>query len=152
MRRVNYTKYIEEDFGIDANDLLSALGGFFLNSGFYEFDSHSLEQLKQAIRRALEEGEALQGEARERFQEQWNNLSPEQREQFLERMARKMEQEGYVTRQETKQGPRVEVTDKAIDFLGFKTLKDLMGALGRSSFGAHETRELATGVESSGAS
>jgi Ca-activated chloride channel family protein len=152
MRRVNYTKYVEEDFGIDANDLLSALGGFFLNSGFYEFDSHSLEQLKQAIRRALEEGEALQGEARERFQEQWNNLSPEQREQFLERMARKMEQEGYVTRQETKQGPRVEVTDKAIDFLGFKTLKDLMGALGRSSFGAHETRELATGVESSGAS
>jgi Ca-activated chloride channel family protein len=152
MRRVNYTKYVEEDFGLDANDLLSALAGFFLNSGFYEFDSHSLEQLKEAIRRALEEGEVLRDEAREQFREQWEKLSPEQREQFLERMARKMEQEGYVSRHETSQGPRVEVTDKAVDFLGFKTLKDLMGALGRSSFGAHETRELATGVEACGAS
>ncbi len=152
MRRVNYSKYVEEDFGLDANDLLSALAGFFLNSGFYEFDAHSLDQLKEAIRRALEEGDVLDGEARERFREQWDNLPPEQREQFLDRMARKMEQEGYITREDTPQGPRVEVTDKAVDFLGFKTLKDLMGALGRSSFGAHETRDLATGVEASGAS
>src|SRR5436305_1781307 len=45
---------------------------------------------------------------------------------------------------------RVEVTDKSIDFLGFKTLKDLLGSLGKSSFGAHDTRDLATGVETSG--
>ena len=38
-----------------------------------------------------------------------------------------------------------------IDFLGFKTLKDLLGSLGKSSFGAHDTRDLATGVETSGA-
>lgn len=152
MRRINYTRYVEEDFGLDANDLLSALGEFFLNSGFYEFDSHSLQQLKEAIRRALEEGDVLQQEARDRFREAWDNMSPEQREQFLERMARKLEQEGYVTRREDSKGLRVEVTDKAIDFLGFKTLKDLMGAIGRSSFGAHETRELATGVETTGSS
>jgi Ca-activated chloride channel family protein len=47
---------------------------------------------------------------------------------------------------------KVEVTSKSIDFLGFKTLKDLLGSLGRSSFGAHDTRDLATGVEASGAS
>ena len=46
----------------------------------------------------------------------------------------------------------VKVTDKSIDFLGFKTLKDLLGSLGHASFGAHDTRDLATGVESSGAS
>ena len=45
---------------------------------------------------------------------------------------------------------KVEVTDKSIDFLGFKTLKDLLGSLGKSSFGAHDTRDLATGVETSG--
>ena len=45
----------------------------------------------------------------------------------------------------------VKVTDKSVDFLGFKTLKDLLGSLGHSSFGAHDTRDLATGVESSGA-
>jgi Ca-activated chloride channel homolog len=47
---------------------------------------------------------------------------------------------------------RFEVTDKSIDFLGFKTLKDLLGSMGRSSFGAHDTRDLSTGVEISGAS
>ena len=45
----------------------------------------------------------------------------------------------------------MKVTDKSIDFLGFKTLKDLLGSLGHSSFGAHDTRDMATGVESSGA-
>jgi Ca-activated chloride channel family protein len=47
---------------------------------------------------------------------------------------------------------KFEVTDKALDFLGFKTLKDLLGSLGKSSFGRHDTRELATGVESDGSS
>ena len=47
---------------------------------------------------------------------------------------------------------RFEITDKALDFLGFKTLKDLLASLGKSSFGRHDTRDLATGVESGGAS
>ena len=47
---------------------------------------------------------------------------------------------------------KLEITDKSIDFFGFKTLKDLLGSLGKSSFGAHDTRDMATGVESSGAS
>src|SRR5437763_706227 len=47
---------------------------------------------------------------------------------------------------------RFESTDKTIDFLGFKTLQDLLGSLGRSSFGRHDTRDLATGVESGGVS
>src|SRR5258705_10092321 len=47
---------------------------------------------------------------------------------------------------------RFEITDKAIDFLGFKTLQDLLGSLGRSSFGRHDTRDLSTGVESGGIS
>jgi Ca-activated chloride channel family protein len=46
---------------------------------------------------------------------------------------------------------KVEVTDKSVDFLGFKTLKDLLGSLGKSSFGAHDTRDLSTGVETTGA-
>jgi len=47
---------------------------------------------------------------------------------------------------------RFEITDKAIDFLGFKTLQDLLGSLGRSSFGRHDTRDLSTGIESGGVS
>src|SRR5262249_54531520 len=69
--------------------------------------------------------------------------------------------EGYVQMQDPEQGSQgsgegskatVEITDKSIDFLGYKTLKDLLGSLGKSSFGAHDTRDLATGVEASGAS
>jgi Ca-activated chloride channel homolog len=47
---------------------------------------------------------------------------------------------------------KFEVTDKSLDFLGFKTLKDLLGSLGKSSFGRHDTRDLATGIEASGSS
>src|SRR6202000_2270759 len=47
---------------------------------------------------------------------------------------------------------RFEVTDKSLDFLGFKTLRDLLGSLGKSSYGNHDTRHFATGIESDGAS
>ena len=47
---------------------------------------------------------------------------------------------------------RFEVTDKSLDFLGFKTLRDLLGSLGKSSYGRHDTRHWATGIEASGAS
>src|SRR5207302_11251403 len=42
---------------------------------------------------------------------------------------------------------RFELTDKSIDFLGFRLLRHLLGSLGRSSFGRHETAHFATGVE-----
>ena len=38
-----------------------------------------------------------------------------------------------------------EVTDKALDFLGYRALRDLLGAVGRRSAGRHDTRHLATG-------
>src|SRR5207245_11109101 len=45
---------------------------------------------------------------------------------------------------------KFEVTDKGLDFLGYRTLRDLLGSLGKSSFGRHDTRDLATGIETSG--
>ena len=44
------------------------------------------------------------------------------------------------------------LTEKGIDFLGYKTLKNLLGSIGKSSFGAHDTPYLATGVEAEGVS
>ena len=45
-------------------------------------------------------------------------------------------------------GPvKFEVTDKALDFLGYRALRDLLGSIGRSSAGRHDTRHLSTGVE-----
>ncbi len=171
MRRVSYSKFSEEDLGIEMDDLLRALSDFFLQSGyqnpymqFTEFDEHTLENLKQAIERALESGDLFDPEQAEQIRQRLEQMSAEQRDQLIEKLVEKLEQGGYINAQTeppedpsapgSQGGPesqmQFEVTDKAIDFLGFKTLKDLLGSLGKSSFGAHDTRDLATGVDASG--
>jgi Ca-activated chloride channel homolog len=44
------------------------------------------------------------------------------------------------------------LTGKGMDFLGYRTLRHLLGAMGQSSVGSHETPHLATGVEAEAAS
>src|SRR5947207_5430379 len=48
---------------------------------------------------------------------------------------------------EAAQQVQFNLTEKGIDFLGYRTLKHLLGSIGKSSFGAHETEHLATGIE-----
>jgi Ca-activated chloride channel homolog len=125
----------------------------------------SLDDLKEAIERALQGGDLFSPEHLEEMRERLNQMTAQQREQLIERLIEKLEQSGYVSfdgseTQEAsapgsangKNAPQAhfEITDKAVDFLGFKTLKDLLGSLGKSSFGAHDTRELATGIDASG--
>jgi len=160
MKRIRYSKYVDDDFGIPAEDLIKALSDFLLSSGFEsdlgfsEMNEHTMESLKEAIRRALESGELFDPDRAEQIRQRLENMPPEELDQVLNRLVQKLEEQGYVSvhgdGEKDAQNTTVQVTDKSVDFLGFKTLKDLMGALGRSSFGAHETRELATGVESSG--
>ena len=44
------------------------------------------------------------------------------------------------------------LTQKGMDFLGYRALKGLLGALGKSSAGSHDTPHLSTGVEAEAAS
>jgi Ca-activated chloride channel family protein len=169
MRSIKYSRYTGEDLDIDAEDLLSALSDFFLESGFEnqymrfsQMDQHSLEALKQAILKALESGELFDQERAKQIQDQLAQMSPEQLDKALSKLVQKLEDSGYLTKEKPEQGQggtgnreqniKVDITDKSIDFLGFKTLKDLLGSLGKSSFGAHDTRDLATGVEAAGSS
>ena len=175
MKSIKYSKYSGEDFGIDAQDLMKALSDFFLQSGFQlplfqfmEMDGKTMEELKQAIQQALEAGDLFQDQEIERMMEKLQSLSPEQMEKLIENLVQKLAEEGHITisdptpRDQQAQGGgdgeapdskiKFEVTDKSLDFLGFKTLKDLLGSLGKSSFGRHDTRDLATGIESSGSS
>ena len=171
MKWIHYSKYTGDDFGLSAEDLLKALSDFFLQSGFQnqymgfsEWNQHSLDDLKNAIQRALEQGEMFDPSQAERIQEALQNMSPEQMDQMLDRLVQKLVDEGYISTEQQQANEagqagagnadrklNVEITDKSIDFLGFKTLKDLLGSLGKSSFGAHDTRDLSTGVETSGA-
>ena len=165
MKWINYSRYTGEDLGISAEDLMKALADFFLQSGFEyqymqfnEFDQNALERLKEAIEQALRSGELFDPERAEQMADQLDNMSAEEFEQLVNRMVQKLSEEGYInTEQPGQQGGtkepkdvKFQVTDKSVDFLGFKTLKDLMAGLGRSSFGAHDTREMSTGVETSG--
>jgi Ca-activated chloride channel family protein len=124
----------------------------------------SLDDLRRAIEQALLDGDLLDEEMRERMRQmQIDGTLDELIEQLIERM----EQEDYISVDQPHdpsqrssvgghagdaQQAKFEITDKSLDFLGFKTLRDLMGSLGKSSFGRHDTRDLATGVEASGAS
>lgn len=162
MRWINYTRYTGEDFGISSEGLLGALADFLLESGFSrwrfrftEFDGHTLEDLRQAIERALQEGLPADADW-ERIQQEIAALSEAQLRELADRLARKLIEEGYLAAPEEPEAEpasvRVELTEKSLDFLGYRALKDLLGALGKASFGAHDTREMATGVEASGAS
>ncbi|HUS08374.1 MAG TPA: hypothetical protein VMZ52_18870, partial [Bryobacteraceae bacterium] len=167
MKWIHYSRYTGDDFGISAEDLLKALSEFFLQSGFgseymqfSEWNRQTLEDLKNAIERALQEGRLFETDQAQQMADRLGQMSSEEIDQLLERLVQKLADEGYVTVQpETGPGqggqtPReiqVEITDKSIDFFGFKTLKDLLAGLGKSSFGAHDTRDMATGVEASGA-
>jgi Ca-activated chloride channel family protein len=84
-------------------------------------------------------------------------------EALIQRIIERLTEQGYVTMAgkpqtqalgskggEAQGEARFEVTDKALDFLGYRALRDLLGSLGRSSAGRHDTRELATGIEAGG--
>jgi len=171
--KIKYSKYTGEDLGISAEDLLQALSDFLLESGFNtqympfsEWNEHTLEDLKRALQQALESGKLFDSDSMQEMMERLQNMSAEQLDQLLDNLIQKMVDEGQVTIEEPgdPQNPapgigsgkdgkvKFEVTDKSLDFLGFKTLKDLLGSLGKSSFGRHDTRDLATGIETSGSS
>src|SRR6266581_2296384 len=171
MKWIHYSRYTGEDLGIDAEDLLKALADFLLESGFNtqympfsEWDQHTLEDLKKAIQDALEHGKLFDDDQFQEMMERLGNLTGDQMDQLLEKLVQKMVDEGQITIEEPGERPaagtgpgretkvRFQVTDKSLDFLGFKTLKDLLGSLGKSSFGRHDTRDLATGIEASGSS
>jgi len=170
MRGVRYTKYTGDLASeIDLEDLLQALSDYLLDSGFRDYYSdfhdldHNLDDLREALRRLLESGQFGDEDLRQKLQ----SLSREQMDALIDRLIEQMERNNYIS--STGQGdPRTaevggqsgdvqgnvhfEVTDKSIDFLGFKAMRDLLGSLGKSSYGRHDTRHWATGIEASGAS
>src|SRR5215210_2758246 len=138
----------------------------------------SLDALRQAILQALMEsgqltpdmlkvlrGESTGDEARDREIEA-------ELGQLLDRIVQRLMEEGYLNISQTPQVPQgyqsmfgpggqahsaaqqvqFNLTEKGIDFLGYKTLKNLLGSVGKSSFGSHDTPYLATGVEAEGVS
>ncbi len=161
-----YHKYTGELWDdLDLDELVGDLSDFLLNSGFGdeepgEFDQDALQSLHDAILEALLRRGLLSNEDLERLLSERDTL-----DQFLDQVVERLVREGYLRLSEGQPfrdptegrgagGPggapvKFEMTEKATDFLGFKALRDLLGALGKSSFGRHDTKDLATGVEAS---
>ncbi|MGD0413855.1 MAG: VWA domain-containing protein [Terriglobales bacterium] len=177
MKRIRYSKYVPDPASeMSMEDLLSALSDYFLQSGFndnfwYELPEveQTLDELRRALEQALLDGEMFDEEMRDRLQQ----MQVEgELEELIEKLIERMQQEDYISidrpfedqphdpSKQSSVGGQVgeaqqakfEITDKSLDFLGFKALRDLLGSLGKSSFGRHDTRDMATGIEASGAS
>ena len=177
MKRIRYSKYVPDPAGeMSMEDLLSALSDYLLQSGFndnfwYEMQDgeQTLDNLRRALEQALLDGETFDEQMRDQLREMQMNG---ELEELIEKLIERMQQEDYISidrpweaqphdpAQQSSVGGQVgesqqarfEITDKSLDFLGFKALRDLLGSLGKSSFGRHDTRDMATGIEASGAS
>src|SRR5258706_4311121 len=176
--KYRYTKYTGEELdGLDLEDLVAKLSDLLLASGFnnpYASDTEdrTMQALHDAILEALLNGGMLSDEMLEQLLGDPADADRADARSTLEELIKKiierMGQEGYITtppdleperahRQgRTGRGPdqppvTFEVTDKALDFLGYRALRDLLGSLGKSSVGRHDTREQATGVGTTGA-
>src|SRR5262249_48992514 len=175
MKFTRYSKYQGELWDdISLEQLLDRLASFLLQSGFdggyrdrWDDDAEqTLERLRQAIMRALVEEDLLADEEFDLLTDERGNLKADAMAGLIDRLIQRLIEEGYLTidrpqfagdvNQRNQRGssgkarePRIkfELTDKGLDFLGFKALKELVSSLGKSSIGRHDTRYLSTGVE-----
>ena len=178
MKFIKYSKYTADPFdGLSAEDLMQMLQEFLLQSGFenqysnfYEMDpEQTMGQLHQALLEAMHNQGMIPPDLLKKLLENAANYQNSELKDLIDKLLQRLAEEGYISIEnppppgaEAQRGPghassgpegpvKFELTDKALDFLGYKTLKDLLGSLGKSSFGRHDTRDVSTGVESHGA-
>ena len=177
--KYRYTKFTGDLLDeIDIQDLVSKLSDLLLSSGFgnprdFDAEERTMQALHDAILDALFNGGVLPEETIEKLLGDPADGDQEgmrtKLEELIQQIIEKMGEDGYITlppdldaERERRQGrgqgegpdqqPQTfEVTDKALDFLGYRALRDLLGSLGKSSYGRHDTREQATGVETTAA-
>ena len=178
--KYRYTKFTGDVLDdLDLQDLVAKLSDLLLSSGFgnpygnMDDEERTMQALHDAILDALFNGGVLPEETIERLlgdpadgdQEALRSKLEELIQQIIERMG----EEGYISMPPDLESERerrgragssgqdnqqvtFEVTDKTLDFLGYRALRDLLGSLGKSSFGRHDTRDLSTGIEANGSS
>ena len=162
---------------LNLGDLMEALSESLLDSGYsddYYWNRQrrrpdtSLDALRRALLQALlDQGLLNQQQIREMLADNEGRFKGSLIEEMLNQLIERLIEEGYLnlkqetppqSRQQVGQAvPEVseplprevkfEVTEKGLDFLGYKTLRNLLGSLGKSSFGRHDTAHLSTGVE-----
>ena len=177
--KYKYTKYAPNPLDdLDMDELMSKLSDLLISSGFGnprdtgDDSDQTMQALHDAILEALFNGGVLPEDTLEKmFGDQAEGSEQEMRdqlEQLIQQIIERMKESGYITappdldpeKARRAQGGggdgepgevQFEVTDQALDFLGYRALRDLLGSSGHSSTGRHDTRDLSTGIETSGA-
>ena len=178
--KYKYTKYVPNLLDeLDMDELMSKLSDLLMSSGFGnprdtgDDSDRTMQALHDAILEALFNGGVLPDDLLEKmFGSQAEGSEQEMRdqlEQLIQQIIEQMKESGYISTPpdlEPEKARRAmgggggdgepaevkfEVTDKALDFLGYRALRDLLGSAGHSSAGRHDTRDLSTGIEASGA-
>ena len=179
--RYKYSKYVPNLMDeLDMDELMSKLSDLMLSSGFgnpwgdpNDGQDRTMQALHDAILEALFSGGVLPPDLVERLfgdsAEGQEESLQQQLQELIEQIIERMKESGYITgapdladeqARRAKGGGgtegepgevRFEVTDKALDFLGYRALRDLLGSAGHSSAGRHDTRDMSTGIEASGA-
>ena len=159
MKSIKYSKYTGLDWdSLSLEELLNKLSDFLLQSGFYQDyyglnelgQDHNLQNLHDAIMDALLNQDMLSDELLEKLLEGSPEDQEERLSQLVQKLIDRLREEGYLNYSD---GPaaadgnpaqgsahedaevgevRFELTNKSLDFRGYKTLKDLLGSLGRS--------------------
>jgi Ca-activated chloride channel homolog len=178
-RYTKYTGDLLDEINLD--DLVSKLSDLLLSSGFNNPWGHPLDNeedrtmqaLHDAILEALFSGGMLSDEAMEKLlgepADGDQERARQQIEDLIQQIIERMMEQGFITgapdlepEREHRRGTgggvgedsgqvKFEVTDKALDFLGYRALRDLLGSIGRSDSGRHDTHHLSTGVETAAA-
>ncbi len=145
-------------------------GSSYYGMGFEEPGDRSLDALRQAILEALMESGQFTPEMLEALRGDGDDEAQAKLAKLLDDLVQRLIDEGYLNLDAPPQMPashqpvegkgsiaqaaardvNFNLTEKGIDFLGYKTLRSLLGSLGKSSFGSHDTPYLATGIEADG--
>jgi Ca-activated chloride channel family protein len=168
--------------GINLGDLMESLSDSLLDSGYDDDyywtrqrrpQDTTLDALRRALLQALmDQGLLDERQVQEMLADNEGKFKGSMLEEMLNQLIERLVEEGYLAlKQEPAQRPgqqpgvgrpevseplprnvKFEVTEKGLDFLGYKTLRNLLGSLGKSSMGRHDTSHLSTGVEAAAAS
>ena len=176
MKFIRYSKFKGFDpFGINLGDLMQSLSDALLDSGYNENYwwtrqrnevDDSLDALRQAILNSLlEQGILDSTDVEKMLADNDGKFKGSLLEELINKLIERLVEEGYLNLQEIEQQARqqqngqgeigeamprdirFQVTEKGLDFLGYKTLQKLLGSMGKSSIGRHQTPQLDTGIE-----
>jgi Ca-activated chloride channel family protein len=164
-RLTRYSKFESELDELDSGELMQMIQEALLGQGMndpYDPDPNarpSMDDLFDAILNALAEKGMIPEDMLAEAMQAAGDIQDTRLGQQIQKMMDKLQQDGFI-RKEFEDGEgggngdagdaKFNLTDKSIDFLGYKSLRDLMGGLGRSSAGAHETRDYSSGIDMMG--